>query len=180
MKFQLFRLRPLILSSTACASTGWKFSFLVASEDAVKPTCPSMTVTELLPKRILLLALTRAPLPLAWLKWPVALLKSAPPPMAGLDELMETPGSDITGVAPPEETNGAVAVTAVTTDPGTSLETPMEPSWISAPVSDPSKTLAPVTALSARLTVVTQPIHFFSECPPGGSSFGGSPFGGAF
>ena len=118
--------------------------------------------------------------PLAVLKLPVALLKSAPPPMAVLDELMVTPGSDITGVAPPEETNGAVAVTAVTTDPGTSLETPMEPSWISAPVSDPSKTLAPVTALSARLTVVTQPIHFFSECPPGGSSFGGSPFGGAF
>ena len=47
-----------IFPSTASPSTGWKFSFLVLSELAVNATCPSITVTAVLPRRTLLLALT--------------------------------------------------------------------------------------------------------------------------
>jgi len=65
MKFQLVSAKPRILASTASPSTGRKFSFLVLSELLVKATCPSITVTAVLPKRILLLALTRLPAPMA-------------------------------------------------------------------------------------------------------------------
>ena len=65
MKFQLVSAKPRILASTASPSTGRKFSFLVLSELLVKATCPSITVTSVLPKRILLLALTRLPAPMA-------------------------------------------------------------------------------------------------------------------
>src|SRR5215831_2871409 len=101
MKFQLVSAKPRILASTASPSTGRKFSFLVLSELLVKATCPSITVTSVLPKRILLLALTRLPAPmavaftrlpadtsaldpLAVLLLPVVLLESAACPLAVL------------------------------------------------------------------------------------------------
>ena len=65
MKFQLVRLSRRILLSTSSRLTGWKVSCRLRSELAVKPTRPSMTVTVSLPKRILLLALTTAPAPIA-------------------------------------------------------------------------------------------------------------------
>ena len=101
MKFQLESSKPRIFPSTASPSTGWKFSFLVLSEGKVNATCPSITVTAVFPKRILLLALTLAPLPIAValvrfpvdtlaenpmavLLLPVVLLKSALRPLAVL------------------------------------------------------------------------------------------------
>ena len=99
MKFQLDSSKPRIFPSTASPSTGWKFSFLVLSEGKVNATCPSITVTPAFPRRILLLELTVAPLPIAvalvrfpadtsasnpmavfWL--PVVLLKSELTPLA--------------------------------------------------------------------------------------------------
>ena len=65
MKFQLDSSKPRIFPSTSSPSTGWKFSFLVLSELAVNATCPSITVTAVFPRRTLLLALTRAPTPIA-------------------------------------------------------------------------------------------------------------------
>ena len=106
MKFQLDSSKPRIFPSTSSPSTGWKFSFLVLSELAVNATCPSITVTAVSPKRILLLALTTAfaPIavalvrvpatkipadtlaenPMAVLELPEVLLWSAPSPMAVL------------------------------------------------------------------------------------------------
>jgi hypothetical protein len=65
MKFQLESSKPRIFSSTSSPCTAWKFSFLVLSELAVNITCPSITATEVFPRRILLLALTIAPEPIA-------------------------------------------------------------------------------------------------------------------
>src|SRR5215510_2220662 len=67
MKFQLDSSKPRIFSSTSSPSTGWKFSFLILSETEkiIAPFGPSITVTALFPRRILLLALTVAPLPIA-------------------------------------------------------------------------------------------------------------------
>src|SRR4030095_7533647 len=84
MKFQLESSKPRIFPSTSSPSTGWKFSFWVLSEEAVNATCPSITLTAASPRRILLLALTVAPLPIA-----VALVRFpsdtlAPFPMAVL------------------------------------------------------------------------------------------------
>ena len=101
MKFQLESSKPRIFPSTASPSTGWKFSFWVLSELAVKPTCPSITVTAVFPRRTLLLALTMATAriavalvrfpsetlanaPMAVLLPPVLLLESAPNPLAVL------------------------------------------------------------------------------------------------
>ena len=63
------------LRSTSAPSTGWKFSFLLRSEVAVKPTWPWMTVTRVSPMRTLLLALTMAlaPIAVALVKPPVEL-----------------------------------------------------------------------------------------------------------
>src|SRR5215217_5698114 len=102
MKFQLDSAKPRIFSSTASPSTGWKFSFLVLSETAVNATCPSITVTAVFPRRILLLASTTAPepiavalvrspaatlalTPMAVLLLPVVLLPSAKAPLAVLE-----------------------------------------------------------------------------------------------
>ena len=84
MKFQLDSSKPRIFPSTSSPSTGWKFSFLVLSERTVNATCPSITVTAVFPRRILLLALTLAPLPIAvaFVRFPVD--TSAPNPMAVL------------------------------------------------------------------------------------------------
>src|SRR5689334_17804076 len=60
MKFQLVSSKSRIFLRTSSPSTGWKFSFLVLSELAVNATCPSITVTKVLPRRTLLLALTMA------------------------------------------------------------------------------------------------------------------------
>src|SRR5215471_419760 len=84
MKFQLDSAKPRILPSTASPSMGWKFSFLVLSDTLVNATGPSITVTAVFPRRILLLALTTAPWPIA-----VALVRpsadtSAKAPMAVL------------------------------------------------------------------------------------------------
>src|SRR5262245_57660044 len=101
MKFQLDSSKPRIFPSTASPSTGLKFSFLVLSELAVNPTWPSITVTKVLPRRTLLLALTTAfaPIavaldrfsaetlaatPMAVLRLPVVLLASALSPKAVL------------------------------------------------------------------------------------------------
>src|SRR5262245_11162075 len=80
MKFQLDSAKPRILPSTASPSTGWKFSFLVLSDTAVNATCPSITVTAVLPRRILLLALTtaKAPIAVALVRFPAATLVKAP------------------------------------------------------------------------------------------------------
>jgi hypothetical protein len=80
MKFQLDRSKPRIFPSTSSPSTGWKFSFLVLSETAVNATCPSITVTVLFPRRILLLALTKAekPIAVALVRFPADTLAPAP------------------------------------------------------------------------------------------------------
>ena len=65
MKFQLVSSKPRIFLSTSSTSTGLKFSFFVLSELAVNGTCPSITVTDVFPKRTLLLLLTIAPKPIA-------------------------------------------------------------------------------------------------------------------
>ena len=84
MKIQIVSSKPRIFPSTASPSTGLKFSFLVLSETEVIPTCVSINVTAVFPRRILLLALTRAPKPIAvalvrlpedtWAKNPMAVL----------------------------------------------------------------------------------------------------------
>src|SRR5262249_12860328 len=103
MKFQLVSSNPRIFVSTSSPSTGLKFSFLVLSELAVNATWPSITVTAVFPRRILLLASTMAPWPIAvalvrfgWssdtsalnpmavLLLPVLLLRSALSPLAVL------------------------------------------------------------------------------------------------
>lgn len=82
MKFQLVRLRPPIFLSTSSPSTGLKFSFWFRSVVAVRPPWASRIVIKALSRRILSLALTMAPAPMA-----VALVKLpaetlAPNPLA--------------------------------------------------------------------------------------------------
>ena len=84
MKFRLDSSKLRIFPSTSSPSTGWKFSFWVLSETLVKATVPSITVTALFPKRILLLALTVAPKPIAVALFRLPVDTSAKAPMAVL------------------------------------------------------------------------------------------------
>ena len=114
MKFQLVNSNPRIFAGTSSPSTGWKFSFWVLSETTVSPTWLSSTVTWVFPRRILLLLLTMAPLPIAValvrfvpdtlapfpmavLKPPVVLVDSALCPMA----VLETPSVLLRSASPP-------------------------------------------------------------------------------
>ena len=103
MKFQLDSSKPRIFPNTASPSTGWKFSFLVLSELAVNATGPSITETEPFPSRILLLAVTMAPLPIAvaLFRFPADTSAKAPMAVFCLPVVLLRSASDPLAVLPP-------------------------------------------------------------------------------
>ena len=158
MKFQLDSSKPRIFPSTASPSTGWKFSFLVLSEVAVNATCPSITVTLVFPRRILLLASTTAPAPIA-----VPLVRF-PLPNGNF------PGSGIAGTS----TTWALAPMAVLSLPVRFKESALDPMAVllfpvrlKESVLDPTAVLSlPAVLLNSALTplaVLAKPMVFLAS-----------------
>ena len=165
MNFQLESSTPRIFPSTSSPSTGWKFSFLVLSEPPVGITAPSITVTKLFPRRILLLALTTAPAPIA-----VALVR-----FPGKDTLASNPMAVLllpvvlllSAVAPQAVLKSPVVLLLSAPTPLAALALPvvlLRSAWVPIAVL-----LSPVVLLASAwnpLAVLSAPVVWWSAWTP--------------